>query len=142
MDANKSTIERVKEHLIKKGINPSYQRLKILEYLESTKSHPTVEMIYRELLKEIPTLSKTTIYNTLNLFQKKGLVYGITIEENEVRYDADTNPHIHFKCKKCGIVYDLPMKQPFSSRQIDSKHSIEEVQIYCKGICENCISSS
>jgi len=134
MEEKKSIIEMVKDHLINKGINPSYQRLKILEYLENTRSHPTVDIIYRELLKEIPTLSKTTIYNTLKLLQQKGIVSGITIEENEVRYDADTTPHIHFKCRRCGNIYDLPTKQPLTFKQIDTKHLIE--------VCENCLINS
>ena len=54
-----------------------------------------MDMIYQELVRNIPTLSKTTVYNTLNLFLKRIAVM-ITIDENETRYDADTSLHGHF----------------------------------------------
>ncbi len=63
--------------------------------------------MYKSLLKEIPTLSKTSVYNTMDLFLEKNLVQSITIENNEVRYDADISDHGHFKCTKCSGVYDF-----------------------------------
>ena len=61
-------MKSLQEHLIKNGINPSFQRLKILEYLMNNDTHPTVDNIYNALIDIIPTISKTTIYNTLKLF--------------------------------------------------------------------------
>ena len=52
-------------------IKPSYQRMKIFQYLLDNHVHPTVDTIYKALCPEIPTLSKTTVYNTLNLFVEK-----------------------------------------------------------------------
>ncbi|HPK44931.1 MAG TPA: transcriptional repressor, partial [Spirochaetota bacterium] len=66
-------MEQYKHYLESKGISPSYQRLKILEYLDQNRSHPTVDEIYSALLPLIPTLSKTTVYNTVSLFVQQGL---------------------------------------------------------------------
>ncbi|RLC47071.1 MAG: hypothetical protein DRH57_04745, partial [Candidatus Cloacimonadota bacterium] len=44
------------------GIKPTYERLRILKYLEENNNHPTVNMIYDEVVKDIPTISKTTVY--------------------------------------------------------------------------------
>ena len=63
----KGIIDIMKEH----DIAPSMQRVKILEYLRNYKIHPTADMIYQALLDEMPTLSKTTVYNTLKPLQKK-----------------------------------------------------------------------
>ena len=54
-------IENVGEYLKSHDIKPSYQRIKIFEYLVEHKNHPTVDMIYKALVDEIPTLSKTTV---------------------------------------------------------------------------------
>ncbi len=62
----------------------------------------------------VARLSKTTVYNTLKLFVAKGIVQELTIEEKEVRYDADTKPHAHFKCIECGNVYDIALESPIS----------------------------
>ena len=54
-----------------KAISPSIQRIKILEYLDTHRTHPTVDEIFTSLIPVIPTLSKMTIYNTLKLFSTK-----------------------------------------------------------------------
>jgi len=48
-------------------------------------THPTAEMIYQKIVKDVPTMSKTTVYNTLKLLLEKGLVLGITITGTETR---------------------------------------------------------
>ena len=56
----------IKNILSKNGIKPSLHRMKILDYLLKMKNHPTVDTIYKDISGDIPTLSKTTVYNTLN----------------------------------------------------------------------------
>jgi len=136
-------VSNIKEILVKNGISPSYHRLKIYEYLVNNRVHPTADMIYADVIKNIPTLSKTTIYNTLKTFAEKGLVSSITIEDNEVRYDADISLHGHFKCMSCGMLYDIDVdhlpveKKLFINRKING-HLITEKHIYLKGICKKC----
>ena len=138
------SLDELKEHLEKEGIHPSYHRLKILEYLMSHRTHPTVERIHNELSKEIPTLSKTTVYNTLNLFVSKGIVQELTIEEKEVRYDADTKPHAHFKCIECGCVYDVALESTIFElgKVTEEGHKVIDCQVYLKGICKDCLTSA
>ncbi len=133
----------VKDILIANGISPSYHRLKIYEYLASNRTHPTADMIYEEVIRQIPTLSKTTIYNTLKTLSEKGLVSSITIEDNEVRYDADLTFHGHFKCINCGALYDIDLEQMNIDKRLSVSrkihgHQITERQIYLKGLCKKC----
>jgi len=53
------------------GIRPSVQRVAVYAYLCEHPVHPTVETVYSALSSDYPTLSKTTIYNTLRLFEEK-----------------------------------------------------------------------
>ena len=137
-------IKKLKSMLGEKGIKPTYQRLKILEYMSNNmNNHPSVEMIYEELLEDNPTLSLTTVYNTLNNFLEKRLVYGVTITGTEIRYDFNTSFHHHFLCKKCGQIIDIDIKCPYGEgRKKDAcGHRIEEVHGYFKGICKDCSKS-
>jgi Fe2+ or Zn2+ uptake regulation protein len=129
-------INEIEKRLKNNNVKPSYQRIKILEYLLKNKNHPTVDTIYQELVSEIPTLSKTTVYNTLKLFIEKKLVILINIEDNETRYDADTSFHGHFKCKKCNEVYDIKIDMPIL-RKLDD-FEVDEYHLYLKGICRKC----
>ena len=136
---SETVIEKARRDLVKAGINPSIQRLKIFALLYRVHSHPTADTIHCRLIKEIPTLSKTTIYNTLGLFQRKGLVKGITIDENEVRYDADMSPHAHFKCEQCGCILDVPIDFHTLCDCMNCNHRINEHHIYLKGVCRECV---
>jgi len=134
------SIGSLKDFLVNEGIHPSYQRLRIYEYLAQNNSHPTVDIIYNSLLREIPTLSKTTVYNTLNLFYEKGIVRGLTIDENEIRYDANTRPHAHFKCVRCGRIFDIEIDSTFFANSFVCHHKVNERQLYLKGTCSDCMN--
>lgn len=131
--------------LLEHGIRPSYQRLRIWDYLAATKEHPSVETIYRSLAPEIPTLSRTTVYNSLSLFIEKGMAQPILIEETETRYDADTSPHGHFRCRVCGRVYDFPLAKGDASGGLAPRlppgFRAELVQLCCQGVCASCASA-
>lgn len=135
-----ASIEKAKTFLTEVGINPSYQRLRILDYLSNNLCHPTVDMIYSELIREIPTLSKTTIYNTLNLFQKRGIILGLTIDESEVRYESNVVPHAHFKCERCGEIIDVHVCHPILTKGFVNNHKIHEGHLYLKGVCKDCMN--
>lgn len=135
----KLKVEDIGAYLKSHDIKPSFQRMKIFEYLISHRNHPTVEMIYKTLVKEIPTLSKTTVYNTLNLFVEKKIAIVIVIEENETRYDADMEIHGHFKCEECSAVYDIDVEaEKMQIKSLDN-FQINEHHLYFKGICDKCL---
>jgi len=79
-----------------KGLKMTIQRLAILEYLINTKTHPSAEMVYKYLQKKYPTITLSTVYNTLETLVKKGIIKKIPTFSGISRYDADTTPHIHF----------------------------------------------
>lgn len=93
--------------LSERGIRPSAQRGAILSLISGRRWHPTADDVYTELSPRHPTLSRTTVYNTLKLFASRGLVSVVRIEDDELRYDADTSEHAHFKCNGCGRIFDL-----------------------------------
>lgn len=130
----------IPQHLSEHEIKPSYQRIKIYEYLYKEMNHPTVDVIYKNLVGEIPTLSKSTVYNTLKLFIDKGITSTVTIEDNEVRYDAIIETHGHFKCTNCGNIFDI--NYDFNKLIIDDlQHfEIQETQIHLKGKCNKCLT--
>ena len=69
--------------LLNYGIHPSIQRIAIMDYLLKHHIHPTVDEVYTALSDEIPTLSKTTVYNTLRLFSEHGAAKMLTIDERK-----------------------------------------------------------
>lgn len=130
------TVERLQEHNIK----PSVQRIAIMKYLMEHRTHPTVDEIYTALSPTMPTLSKTTVYNTLKILSEQGAAQTLTIDERNTCYDADTTPHAHFLCKQCGKIYDLPCDSTIKE-VVDTDmdgHQVQEIHYYYKGICRQC----
>lgn len=139
---NKMTIDEIKTHLSQHNIKPSLPRVKIFEYLVDYKSHPTIDEIYTALSQELITLSKTTVYNTLDLFVKNNIVFQVLIEDNEIRYDSDVSNHGHFKCTQCGKLYDFDFDLTKHSLQNLDGFILKDYHTYIKGICKKCTLNS
>lgn len=131
-------MEQIIKKLNQKNLRPSIQRIKIIYYLENKKNHPTVDCIYQDILPEIPNLSRTTVYNTLNVLLENDLVIQLDFGEGCLRYDADTTPHSHFFCRKCGKVFDLKISPEDIASKIPTGFSVQETQLYAFGCCEKC----
>ena len=132
----------VYDNLIKHEVKPSVQRMAIMDYMTTHFTHPNVDEIYNALSPKFPTLSRTTVYNTLKLFVEHGLVRMLTIDERSVCFDGNTSLHAHFLCKKCGRIYDLPLQNHEDELMglVVDGNEITEVHQYFKGLCKNCKS--
>jgi Fe2+ or Zn2+ uptake regulation protein len=128
------------ERLQRSNIRPTYPRVKVLEYLATKMTHPTVDEIYSCLVKEIPTLSKTTVYNTLKIFVDVGLAKIVTIEENEMRYDVIMHKHGHFKCESCEKIYDFALDIEAIEAEELTNFKVKEKNVLFYGICPQCIA--
>jgi Fur family peroxide stress response transcriptional regulator len=120
------------------GVTPTMQRLAILEFLESTKSHPTADEVYAAVHKTCPTIARATVYNTLEALTKAGTILQLTLDPGAARYDADTGPHVHFRCRLCGKVYDINVKQSRCLGNEVDGHQVESVRMYAFGVCASC----
>lgn len=124
------------EILQKHGIRPSLTRVMIYDYLREHRTHPTADEIYTALSPNAPTLSKTTVYNTMKLLSAEGVIKTITIEEQQARFDACTDVHGHFLCRDCGKIFDFDTCLP--QMQIPEGFGVDVTEIYCTGKCKMC----
>ena len=124
------------------GISPSPQRIAVYGFLKTHPIHPTAERIMRELRPRLPTLSLTTVYNTLKLFVSKKLVSEVIIEDGELRFDADLKDHAHFKCTSCSEVFDLfPEGEKMDTSglpRLPEGFTVDSVHICFRGRCSSC----
>ncbi len=124
------------EILQQHGIRPSLTRVIIYDYLRAHRTHPTADEIYQALSPTAPTLSKTTVYNTVKLLSASGVIKTITIEEQQARFDACTDIHGHGLCTKCGKVFDFDTALPKMS--LPEGFDILATEVYCTGTCMDC----
>ena len=137
-----NTTLQTHRYLLQFSIKPSVQRTAVMDYLMKNRTHPTIDEIYMALSPGMPTLSKTTVYNTLNLFIERGAVQALVIDEKNARFDVDTSAHAHFICKNCGKVHDIfDLKPEMFQIPQNTKFSIHSVEIAYSGVCNECKGS-
>ncbi len=98
------------ELLQSRGVRPTVQRLAVYAYLLAHRIHPSVDTVYEALSAEQPSFSRTTVYNSLHTLVQAGLVRELPLCSEERRYDAGLSPHAHFRCGRCGEIWDVPFQ--------------------------------
>ena len=118
-------------------MNYSLQRETILNVLRSTKSHPTAEWVYAETRKTLPSISLATVYRNLNKLAESGEIIRIEGAFEKDRYDADTVPHAHAVCEKCGAVRDCPIPTDVAAKLMELSCGAR-YDLSFKEVCKNC----
>jgi len=119
------------------------QKMKIMEYLVNTNCHPTAEIVYAEVSKDIPTISLSTVYRNLNTMAEEGEIIKFEVG-NEAHFDADTSFHHHAYCKCCKTVYDVydnEISNYISKNANISNFKIETTNLIFLGKCDHCSGS-
>ncbi|MEW5873800.1 MAG: Fur family transcriptional regulator [Candidatus Zixiibacteriota bacterium] len=93
------------------GIQPTPQRMAVVESVLASKTHPTADDVFSAARTKCPTVSRATVYNTLNLLVEKGLIGMQTIKEGAVVFDPNTQKHHHFIDDETGEIFDIPWDQ-------------------------------
>ncbi|MEW6366743.1 MAG: transcriptional repressor [Acidobacteriota bacterium] len=96
------------ERLRASAVQATPQRLAIAEYVLKTTDHPTAEEVWKRVRRRCPTLSRATVYNTLNLFTERGLLKSRTLVEGVVVFDPNVGRHHHFVDEETMTIYDIP----------------------------------
>jgi Fe2+ or Zn2+ uptake regulation protein len=117
------------------------QREAILKALRNTRSHPTADQIYDEVRKNIPNISKGTVYRNLQVLQDDGAITELKLNDTLSRYEVKQESHYHFRCEKCGRVSDIDMPVNIELDQQVEKRTglkISYHQLEFRGLCKDC----
>ena len=126
------------------GIKITPQRIAIYKELASTDQHPSTETIYKKIKDYYPNISLTTVYRTLETFEKLGLISVVNVLYNAARYDANLDPHHHIvctECKKVEDVYDESLNNLDISNKTLGDYQVEGYSLLLSGVCTSCRSN-
>jgi Fur family transcriptional regulator, peroxide stress response regulator len=128
------------------GLRLTPQRLAVCRLLAESHEHPTAQMIYDQVLREYPTLSLATVYNTLETLVSLGVVNDLgTAGDGKVHYDGDTGPHINLACVTCHRVIDLPSQYVSDLQKEVAENSgyiLTGARVLYYGYCPECQAES
>lgn len=139
--------ERVNEFIDRSkglGIKVTPQRIAIYKELASTDQHPSTETIYKKIKDYYPNISLTTVYRTLETFEKLGLISVVNVLYNAARYDANLDPHHHIVCtgcKKVEDVYDESLNNLDISNKTLGDYKVQGYSLLLSGVCATCRSN-
>ena len=131
---------RLIESLRKKGYKLTAQRLEIISLLARDMTHPGAMNILKKVREKKPQISISTVYYTLDMLKKEGLIHEIEFYDRDNRYDVNVSNHINLICKKCGKIKDFPCDVPFSSEMVKKKTGFQPVGMRFEyyGYCKEC----
>ena len=135
------TVDEFIQECKQRGLSATYQRIAIYKILQQREDHPTAEDIYKEVLKEHPTVSLATIYKNLETLAGHNLIGKVTHLHDLARYDKNTNHHHHLVCIKCKKIIDVQSKN-LEDLKIPSKlkkdFKVTDYKVQFDGICHQC----
>ena len=135
-----SGVIEVESRLRERGLRITQQRLAVMEYLLTTPGHPTAEEVGLAVNARVPRASRASVYNVLHSLKRAGLIEELILEDAVVRYDANLEGHIHFVCRLCRRVEDIPRDVIPASPAVslDRGRLVESVTVTLKGLCARC----
>ena len=99
--------------------------------------HPTAEEVYEYLRGEFPTIGRATVFRNLAVLAEEGRIVKLFFPDEVTHYDAITDGHYHFVCKRCSKIIDLQTNaRPTLPFGHDFEIETQEINFY--GRCKEC----
>lgn len=131
----------VQDKLKFSGMRLSHQRMAILVFLKERKEHLSAKDVHESLSREMPSLSRMTVYNTLNALAEKGLIMMMRAPDGTSRYEYKAEGHCHFFCFACERLIDMDFACSHQHTVTLRGHQVHSVQGCFQGICKDCTDS-
>ncbi|MDX2257113.1 MAG: Fur family transcriptional regulator [Pseudanabaenaceae cyanobacterium bins.39] len=132
--------DQVVQILKSKGLRVTPQRFAVYANLLARQDHPTAEQILLDLNQDAPTSSQATVYLTLQALRDAGLVREVLLEQGVCRYDANVQPHHHFRCSCCGEIEDIAWSAfaNIEFQKIRTGLRVDNYEVTVSGVCDRC----
>lgn len=123
------------------GIRPSARRVAVLNFLvENYDRHLSTEEIYQELHETLPDVARTTIINTLTMFENSGVLKRLALSNGKEVFDAVDEPHGHFICTRCKRIINVPISAAdWKTISTYGGPASRDMQIVWRGLCDKCL---
>ena len=117
------------------------QRTIILNTVKKLRIHPTAEDIFREIQKEHPSISKSTVYRNLYQLVESKEIRSVLLPDSPERFDVIFPQHYHFKCRKCDKIFDVNMDYLGDINDTVQNlcgFQVDDHDVIFKGTCSQC----
>ncbi len=125
---------KVEQRLRDHRLRPTKARTRIGMMLLESPKHLSADQIFDKLIEHGHCISKATVYNTLNVFAKYGVVNEVAVDPTRMYYDSTTSPHHHFYNIDTGQLTDIPRENLSVENipRLPDNTEIEDLEIVIK----------
>ena len=132
--------EKIMEGFRRNGLRATPQRMAIAQFVFNSKDHPTAEQVFNFVKTVYPSISLSTVYNTLNSMRDVKMIQELGFG-NTHRYDPNTSIHVNLVCENCGEIIDI--ENVTIEKEVDKISKRRRVSITGHrfdifGICRKC----
>ena len=142
MNTEAKSLENGHGRLSVPGLRATNQRALILEIIRQGQGHLDADEVYRQAREKQPRLSLSTVYRTLRMFKKLGLVEELHFDEAHHHYEVKPpTEHHHLVCLGCGrvIEFQYPLSRYVKRNVPEAKDfDIVDTEIKMTGYCPRC----
>jgi Fur family transcriptional regulator, peroxide stress response regulator len=138
-DGNKIR-QGILDTLRSRGMKLTAQRMEIIDILANEVNHPTAKTLLIKVRKRMPHVSTSTVYYTLGLLKKEGLVKELQFYDMENRYEGQMTDHIDLICEKCGTIenYERDLSNLPTAIENETGFKAHKLRYEYYGICRKC----
>ncbi|MBF0283254.1 MAG: transcriptional repressor [Magnetococcales bacterium] len=136
-------LDWLKSQLQQAGHKATHQRLEVFRQVILTDEHPDAEAVYLGVRERIPTISRNTVYQTLQFLMDQGFIAPFGVHQASHRYDPNPAPHHHLLCLRCGKVSDYeasPLEIIPPPMGGANWGKVDSIHVELRGVCSDCLS--
>ena len=104
----KREFEEVADYLKSRSIRLTTQRRRIIDEVFQTHEHFDAEELFMRLAGRTRSVSRATVYRTLDLLARMGIVTKLSLGDGQSRYEFKSSEreehHHHLICTHCGKI--------------------------------------
>jgi Fe2+ or Zn2+ uptake regulation protein len=117
------------------------QRAVILDEVRAAEGHLTAGEIFERVRRRYPSIAYGTVYRSLHLLVKHGLIQELTFADQASRFDARVERHDHVLCEECGLLDDVDVPVALIAQYVAAEKSGFEISKHLTvfyGTCPAC----
>ncbi len=135
----------LEQELVSRGVRMTHQRRLLVHIIQSADSHMDAAQLWQRARAQDPTINKVTVYRTLVMLKKHGLVDELDLlhlQGGKHYYEArTTRDHIHLACVKCGRIQEFQsslFEKLKGQIERERRFRIQVVRVEAGGYCDRC----
>jgi Fe2+ or Zn2+ uptake regulation protein len=131
--------------LREQGYRLTPQRLAILNILEQEGGHLSAGEIFERASHQLPGMTETTVYRTLDFLTRNGLAQAAHLGEGRLVYESAERKHHHLICRSCGHTVEIGpdlLEILYAQFKQETGFQIDCGHMTFFGLCPGCFNKS